>query len=228
VATSVFSDGEGPIRQDSLGEEVTLRLRNAILSGRLKDGDRIVERDVSAELGVSRGPIRDALRQLEHEGLVTLLPRRGARVASLTAEEAIETLAIRGALEPLAVETLLNRNDPSALAPLEDCVARLRAASKTGDWPALVSLDMEFHETVFRQAGRRFARVWDVLRVPLLQTFRIHREFYDSGTTVYRRHRELLDEIKSGDLARAKAAVAEHVIDLRPQLLERLSDSRGD
>jgi DNA-binding GntR family transcriptional regulator len=225
VSTSLSAESEGPIRYEGLGGEVTARLRNAILSGRFKDGERIIERDVSAELGVSRGPIRDALRQLEHEGLVVLLPRRGARVASLTSDDAIEVLAIRGALEPAAVEILLGRDDPDRFAPLEDCVDRLRLASKSTDWPALVSLDMEFHELVFHQAGRRFIRIWELLRVPLLQTFRIHREFYDSGRTVYRGHRQLLDDIESGDVARARAAVTEHVVELRPQLLERLSAS---
>src|SRR5215217_1016515 len=186
---------DGPIRYESLGGEVTARLRQSILSGRLKDGDRIVERDIAAWLGVSRGPIRDAFRQLEHEGLVVVLPRRGARVASLTLDDAIEVLAIRSALEPVAVERLLDRDDPEVWQKsLEDCLRRLRRASRKSDGSAIVSLDMEFHETIFQLAGgKRLMRIWESLRVPLLQTFRVHREFYDSPEMVYERHRGLLE-----------------------------------
>jgi len=222
-------DAGGPLEYSGLAGGVATRLRDAILSGRLQDGDRIVERDVAAELQISRGPIRDALKQLEHEGLVELLPRRGARVATLTAQEATEVLAIRSALEPLAVEMMLERGDSELLAPLEECVKRLRAASNEGQWSALVSLDMEFHEMIFRQSGgKRLVRIWEFLRAPLLQTFRIHREFYDSGRTVYRSHRKLLDEIASGDVGRARAAAREHVLDLQPQLLRRLREQEGN
>ena len=213
-----------PIRYDGLVGEVTARLRDAILEGRLSDGERIVERDLAEQLGVSRGPIRDAFKQLEHEGLVVVLPRRGARVATLTAEDAVEVLALRKALEPLAVEMLIGRGDPRLLEPLKQTLKRLRAAGSEGAWSALVSLDMEFHETVFRQAGsKRLLRIWESLRVPLLHTFRIHREFYDSGQAVYRSHKRLYDDIASGDVARATEASREHVVDLRPQLLERLA-----
>lgn len=214
----------GPIEYGSLADVVAARLRDAILAGRLSDGDHIVERDIAAELQVSRGPIRDALRQLEREGLVVLLPRRGARVATLTPDEALEVIALRQAVEPVAVRFLIERGEPALLEPLEACVERLRAAARSDDWSALVLLDMAFHEEIYRQAGRRhLLRIWESLRAPLLQTFRIHREFYDSGEAVHRSHRTLLDEIASFDLERAQRAVAAHVVDLRPQLLRKFA-----
>jgi DNA-binding GntR family transcriptional regulator len=217
----------GPVDFRGLADEVAGRLRAAILDGRLQDGERIVERDLAEQLGVSRGPIRDALKLLEHEGLVVLLPRRGASVATLTAEDAAEVLQIRAALEPIAVEELLRREDPQLLAPLKTCLEQLRAASEAGDWSGLVSLDMEFHELVFRQSGRpRLLRIWESLRIPLLQTFRVHREFFDSGATIYERHAALYVELARGDVERATAATRKHVLDLRPQLFERLT--RGE
>lgn len=213
-----------PVNYPSLAGEVAQRLRDAILEGRFADGERIVERDLAEQLGVSRGPIRDALKRLEHEGLVELLPRRGARVATLTPEDAAEVLAVRAALEPLAVRALLERGDPGLLEPLSECLERLRVASEASDWPALVSLDMEFHELVFRQAGgRSLLRVWDALRIPLLQTFRIHREFYDFGSTIYERHRKLYEQLASGDVDGAMQATRQHVLDHQPQLVERLA-----
>lgn len=134
-------------------------------------------------------------------------------------------LAIRAALEPLAVKTLLERNDPALLEPLAACVERIRVASEHEEWPALVSLDMDFHELVFRQSGsRRLLRIWESLRVPLLQTFRIHREFFASGATIHERHAALYAALASGDVERAMGATRQHVLDLEPELLARLTD----
>jgi DNA-binding GntR family transcriptional regulator len=213
----------GPVQLLGLSEQVAEWLRDQILSGRLHDGDRIIERDVAAQLAVSRGPIRDALRQLQTEGLVHWLPRRGARVATLTRKDAIEVIAIRQALEPVAVRFLLDRHDRSLLDPLQDCLTRIEQASRKRDWSALVTLDMEFHELVFRQAGSAWLeRVWEGLRIPLLQTFRLHRQFYDSGADVLRSHQRLLDQLASGDLQAAEEATRAHAVDLRDQLLEHM------
>jgi DNA-binding GntR family transcriptional regulator len=213
----------GPVQFLGLSEQVAGWLRDQILSGHLRDGDRIVERDVAAQLGVSRGPIRDALRQLQAEGLVHWLPRRGARVATLTRKDAVEVIAIRQALEPIAVRFLLQRRDPRLFDPFRDCLARLEQASGKGDWSALVTLDMEFHELTYRQAGSvRLERLWEGLRIPLLQTFRLHRQFYASGADVLRSHQELLDQLTRGDPQAAEAAARDHVVDLRDQLLEHM------
>ncbi len=203
-----------------LGDSVAKRLRDDVLSGRYTAGERIVEREVAEELGLSRGPIRDALRQLHNEGLVSIAPRRGARVASLSREDTSQTIEIRASLEPLAVKYMLEGASTKTFPQLERCLDRLAEASAEGNWSALVELDMKFHETVFEFSGSQMLkRMWDSMRIPLLQTFRMHRSFYDSGDQVVRSHRLLLDELTSGDLARAQAASREHVVELRDQLL---------
>src|SRR5450755_586736 len=111
-------------------DEVAARIRARIFSGELRDGQRIVERDLAAEMGTSRGPIRDALRMLEQEGLVITTPRRGTRVASLTTADAREILAIREALEPVAVSFLHERNEPEHFARLQAVVDRLEFAAR--------------------------------------------------------------------------------------------------
>jgi DNA-binding GntR family transcriptional regulator len=83
-----------------LGDSVAKKLRDDVLSGRYKAGEQIVEREVAEQLGLSRGPIRDALRQLHNEGLVTIAPRRGARVASLSREDTAQTIEIRASEPP--------------------------------------------------------------------------------------------------------------------------------
>lgn len=206
-----------------LGGEVTDRLREDILAGRYKDGDHLTERDLAERFGLSRGPIRDALRQLQGEGLVQLIPRRGARVATLSKTDAAQVIEIRQALEPVAVRFLLAHGDPERLAVLNDILRQMEKAAEDNDWAALVAIDMDFHESIFRLAGSPLLmRTWEGLRVPLLQTFRMHRQFYESGAHVYQTHRQFFDALASGDLGRAEQAAREHVVDLRDDLLEHL------
>lgn len=207
-----------------LSDMVVIRLREAILSGHLRDGQRIVEQEIAAEYGTSRGPIRDALRQLEIEGLVTRTPRRGAYVTSLSQQDAIEVLAIREAIEPVAVRFLLQQQDPSLFHPLEECLNRLEEAARRDDWPSAVLLDMEFHTLIYHLSGqRRLQRIWESLRTPLLQTFRLHRQFYPSIKEVPQRHRLLFDVLRSGDGGRAETEARLHVVEFQPQLLESLA-----
>ncbi len=99
-----------------------------------------------------------------------MLPRRGARVASLSSTEAAQVIEIRQALEPVAIRFLLEQNDPDRLKPLEEILDRLRKAGQEDDWANLVAIDMEFHEAVYQLAGSpMLLRLWDTLRVPLLQ-----------------------------------------------------------
>lgn len=207
-----------------LGASVAQKLRDDVLSGRYAAGQRLVEREIAEELGLSRGPIRDALRQLHNEGLVSITPRRGTRVASLSREDTSQTIEIRASLEPLAVKYMLESSPTTEFPELHTCVDRLTEASSRSDWSALVELDMVFHETIFDLSGSlMLRRMWDTMRVPLLQTFRMHRSFYDSGEQVVRSHQELLDELTSGDIERAQAASREHVVDLRDRLLPTIT-----
>jgi len=203
-----------PVEMGTLGTVVAERLRNMILTGELNDGDRIVERDLSEAFGVSRGPIRDALRELEAEGLVILLPRRGARIASLSLSDAIEVIGIREALEPLAVRFMLERGDPASLAALRARLDSLQEAAEKEDWPGLVLLDMEFHAEIYHQAQRRrLERIWETLRAPLLQTFRLHRNLYPTPKAVYDSHVQLYAELASGNIEQAAQAARAHVTD---------------
>lgn len=196
------------------------RLRERIFSGRFQNGERLVEHLLADELQVSRGPVRDALRLLEAEGLVVSTPRRGTRVASLTAADAAELLAIRAALEPVAVRCLLERAGHEEFDALEGQLGRLAAAATENDWNAVVLEDLAFHEMIFRLSGqRRLLAIWNGLHVPLLQTFRAHRFLYGSIEEVAARHRALLDALRGGDVERAVAHDREHIVERRAELL---------
>jgi DNA-binding GntR family transcriptional regulator len=218
-----------PIRSSGLAGEATYRLREAILDGRLPAGLHIVERDISEAFELSRGPIREALRHLEAEGLVEISPRRGARVAVLSGEDADEVIALRAAVEPVATSFGLNRHPKELIADLRVVLDRLQVAVEQQDWPAAMLLDLEFHETTYRHAGaRRTQRVWQSVRPVLLRAFRLHPQVYASGGQLYASHRDLLRTFESESVDAACTAAREHVLDLTPAVLRLLTADSGN
>ncbi|RUU53480.1 GntR family transcriptional regulator, partial [Mesorhizobium sp. M2C.T.Ca.TU.002.02.1.1] len=121
---------------------VTDALRDAILSGRLRPGSRVRQEELAEEYGISRIPVREALRQLESEGLVILVPNSGAWISKLDRAECIEIYKIRERLEPLALSESSANLSPETLARLEDLVSRIEAAGSIDEF---LQLDREFH-----------------------------------------------------------------------------------
>lgn len=130
----------------SLSAVVSEQIRGRILDGTLKPGERLVEDRLSAELGVSRVPVREALRGLSAEGLVTLLPHRGATVVEVTPETVTELVEVRALLEGLNARLAAQRHDPEIVAQLEETLARGNEAAKAGTAEELARLNAEFHE----------------------------------------------------------------------------------
>jgi DNA-binding GntR family transcriptional regulator len=213
------------IRQEGLSADVVAVLRRAILSGELGGGQRIIERDLAGQLGLSRGPIRDALKALELEGLVEIAPRRGARVASVTRQDIHEIVLLRVAVEPAAVQLLLERGDPSLLAPISDALDELRRAADAEDWAAVNAADVALHGLLYELSGsRRLLRLWESMRAPLLQAFQHHQHVYPEAESVVRSHEALLAALRTGDVVHAQETVRAHVLDLAQEVVERLPE----
>jgi DNA-binding GntR family transcriptional regulator len=133
-------------RHGSLSKVVADELRRGILTGRRKAGDRLIEDRLSAELGVSRVPIREALRLLAAEGLVEVQPRRGASVAEFSAEVAHDLVEVRAMLEGLNARLAARHHAPAIIAELRQVLAEGDAAAKSGIVADLVRLNGEFHD----------------------------------------------------------------------------------
>ncbi len=125
---------------------VSEEIRAMILGGRLKPGERLIEEGLSAELGVSRVPVREALLALSAQGLVRLEPRRGATVAEITPRIVAELVEVRALLEGLNAKLAAQRHDPEIIAQLRDTLERGNAAAKSGTREELARLNAEFHE----------------------------------------------------------------------------------
>lgn len=147
-----------PIRFTDPGlirERVVDALRDAIIAGRLKPGERIREREVVALLGVSRSPLREAIRILETEGLITSLAYRGARVSDLSAADLRDMLDVRIMLESFAARLAIERLADAALQAMEEQVTRARAAGAQVDLEANFELGLGFHDMLVAASGNR-------------------------------------------------------------------------
>lgn len=156
----VRSRGRAPSNVDLVAEA----LREAIVSGRLKPGERIKEIPLAHQLDVSRGPIRDALRLLEHDGLLEIVPNRGAVVPDVHPADVLEVYAMRAALGSLALHKLLREEQALPVRTLEKELKRLQRAVARRRAAEAADADLQYQTTIVAGAGlRRVARDWERL-----------------------------------------------------------------
>lgn len=205
---------DGALEPSSLVELTLRRLRREILSGALTPGERLVEEHLTQRFGTSRAPLREALRQLAQQGLIEHLPRRGVRVAELSAADADELFALRNVLERHAVETAFAQPGGVSLAGLTAAWQQMAEAALSGDAFAENNAHQRFHVEVAALPGQRhllaaFEPVILKLQLLMATNLRLEAEHRDAAEGV-ERHRRLLDAVASGDLTTAVDALASH------------------
>lgn len=209
----------------NLGAQVAQRLREMILRRDLPDGMRLVEEELAGRFDVSRGPIRDALKQLEREGLVAVR-KRAAYVVGLTTEDIGHLYDLRKALELLAVDSVVRHATDEQFSQMHACVERMREAAVDDDHPAFADADVDFHGLLFTISGnRRLADVWHqympilatILQSAVGQEERLHTSAED--------HARLLGMLRAADDG-VPAEVGDHIDRARARMItayERLS-----
>jgi DNA-binding GntR family transcriptional regulator len=197
----------------SLRHRITNVLRTAIVNGRLKPGDRIIEEEVSEQLKVSRGPVREALRQLEQEGLVVSYPYRGTEVLGVAQEEVDEILVpIRLTLERFAFRHALPRLTTADLDELEILVSAMRRAAAEADLDQLAEDDVRFHELVIARSGHPHClQIWKTIEPRVRAHFRRDAPVHPSPFELPDEHQELLDALRTGDEATVLAVLERHI-----------------
>ncbi len=203
-----------PLPDQSLADAIAERLRAAITEGVYAPGDHLVERRLARQFGVSHIPLREALARLVEEGLVIRLPRRGARVASLTPRALEEVSSLRVVLEQFVVRRLKGRFTPEAHAGLQAIVDAMRAAADRRDLVRVHELDQQFHQRLWELTDH--ALLVDVAAQMRSRTNHFFRAAAASlGRDEVRQHaeshQELLDVIASGDVRAAERAMQRHV-----------------
>ena len=179
-------------------------LRRAILRGELKPGERLMEIRLANKLGVSRTPIREAIRKLELEGLVLMVPRKGAEVAEITEKNLRDVLEVRCALEELAVQLACDRIDPERMQQLLDAAAHFRDILGTADITELGEADEAFHDVIFRATdNRRLIQLLNNLRE---QMYRYRIEYLkkkECYPQLLEEHAAIIQAIREHDKAKA-------------------------
>jgi DNA-binding GntR family transcriptional regulator len=195
------------------GQQVVEILRSAIIMGSYEPGERLIEATLSTELGTSRGPVREALRQLEAEGLVVSSPYRGAVVAEVSQEEIEQVLVpIRVLIERFAFRVAMPLLDEQDLAELSRLVALMRSAADANDPDQLAEADLQFHELVIRRSGQNHClQLWRVIQPRVRAYFRRDAPAHQDHYEVADQHQHLLDALTAGDPDALVIAVEQHV-----------------
>lgn len=197
----------------SIAEAAAERIREAILSGSYAQGQRLSDLHIAEELETSRGPIREALKLLQAEGLVVQKqPHRGVYVTSVSADDMRETCELRVALESHAVRLLASRSRDTNLSALYGIVDKMDKAAAEGNQLRVSQLDMDFHEALCRLGGGQ--RLYEVFEREILNTlglFGLDAIAYRPESDMGREFRPLLESIQAGDGERAARFIEEHV-----------------
>ena len=200
-----------PIRHYMLGDQIKDHLLGRILEGDFAPGTRIVETRVARELGISQGPVREALRDLAGLGLVDLQPYRGARVRERSLEEHIEAMQGRGELEAMAARQATGRLTAVQVDRLRALVEEMAALAAAGDAHGHSLKNTEFHHIVAEASGNRtLQRILGILQ-PFAQTYLTTTVAgLESATFYLERHTAILDALIAGDRRRVDEAMLAH------------------
>lgn len=187
-------------------------LRKAILRGEFQPGERLMEIMLANRLGVSRTPVREAMRQLENDGLVIMIPRKGAQVAKITRQELSDVLEVRKGLEILAAEKACERIRPEMEKLLVDREKAFRKLMDTDDITAIAEADVAFHEVIYEATGnRRLIQLLNNLREQMYR-FRVeHLKNKEGRQALVDEHRAITDAILSHDAEKAKTLAGIHI-----------------
>ncbi len=199
-------------RPESLSESVTKRLRAAIVSGDLALGQPLSERQLAGLLEVSKTPVREALAQLRLEGLVRILPQRGAFVFTLSQREVVEICELRQALEASALRQAMERNPASFLEALGAVVVKMRKARKRRDEKTYLTEDTNFHLCFFSHCGNTLMQQNYGMFVGKIAALRTHLAHKPQHTELsFREHEAMLEAVASGDAATALQVLDVHI-----------------
>jgi DNA-binding GntR family transcriptional regulator len=194
----------------ALREQVLAELRRRIVDGEYHEGERLTETRLADDFGVSRNPVREALRVVEAEGFVQILPRRGAVVSTLDETAVRDLFAVRQQLETLAAGLAAERATPEGIATLRGLVEDANKAAKAEDFDRVAELNSAFHRAVIEVSGNRWLHSISAAMYHhvhwVIRGCAAQRAPHSSGE-----HVRLVDAIEAGDAAAASTAAALHV-----------------
>lgn len=208
-------------RRPLLHEEISQYIKEAILNGELKPGDRIVETRLAQELGVSQAPVREAIRELEFSGLVEQKPFSGTYVKQIAVREMRQFYEVRGALEKLGAECAIRHMTEQEYEDLETVIFAMERAAEERNVQEYIKCDARFHNQIVEAAQNELlGKLWELCNI---------RSWLYVGTSLTgrdlpelaSRHRNIFEALQSGDLERLRFSIEAHLSDLLEMMKER-------
>lgn len=220
-----------PIDFDSyqpLREAVCESLKQAIRSGKLAPGERLMEVQLAEELGISRTPIREAIRKLEQEGYVIMLPRRGTYVSSVSVHDVQEIFEIRSALESLSIGLAARRIEPDELSQLWQLLSDFEKYLKLNDIDNVVKTDIEFHGLLYSVSrNERLGNIIYNLKEQLARFRKLSMSYPGRLHDTLEEHREMVEAIENSDVEAARDAAERHMERAEETLLKAMSEMKS-
>ena len=198
-------------------------LRRAILTGQLKPGERLMEVHLANKLGVSRTPIREAIRKLELEGLVIMIPRRGAEVARITEKSLKDVLEVRRALDALSVELACDRITEEDMKRLLQACQDFEKAAKGKDASVIAKADVALHDIIVEATGnQRLAQLVNNLSEQMYRYRFVYIKEESKHDMLVAEHREIYESIASRDKERAARAAKLHIDNQEKSIIRQI------
>ena len=219
-----------PNFQVNMNEYLPLRdvvfntLRQAILRGELKPGERLMEIQLANKLGVSRTPIREAIRKLELEGLVLMIPRKGAEVAEITEKSLRDVLEVRSSLEDLAVELACERIGEEQIEELKKAAEEFKEALQGGDLTEYAEADVKFHDIIYHATeNQKLVQLLYNLRE---QMYRYRVEYLKDEATrndLIQEHKMICEALRTRDEKKAIEITFQHIENQRQAIIQTIA-----
>ena len=212
-----------------LRDVVFLTLREAILKGKIEPGERLMEIALAERLGVSRTPIREAIRKLELEGLVVMTPRKGAMVAEITLKDLQDVLEIRMTLEKMAAELACKRSTPQDIENLKKLHEEFVERLSDPDLTRLAEADVRFHDAIYEiTQNKRLIQILNNLRE---QMYRYRLEYIkdeDQRSLLADEHARIIEAIEQRDVEKAKGFSEAHITNQERTITARITAEKNN
>ncbi len=213
----------------TIRRKVHHHLREQILNGQISPNERLIETRIAHDIGTSRTPVREALHNLEMEGLIESIPRVGYKVRTVSGEEAAEIYEIRCLIEVLAIQWAIEKEKATLVAELNANIDLAQERLSAGDLGALVDLDAQFHETIARLSGGR--RLLELAQTLARHALRYRLQgLYGPGSAerALNGHRRILAAIEAGAEEEIRAAVVVHLAQFKEDAYRDIEQKRKE
>jgi len=215
-----------PVKLESykpLREIVFETMREAIIKGQLKPAERLMEVQLAEEMGVSRTPVREAIRKLELEGFVVMVPRKGAYVAGISTRDITEVFEIRAALESVASGLAAERITEEELEELERLLVKVAECAKKGDVDKVIKYDTDFHDCLYKASrNNRLVQIISNLREQIQRFRKTSLASPGRLKDTLKEHQRIVEAISERNVQLAHDLALEHIESAENSMLEAL------